>query len=505
MMDLIGGWYQPAPADAVFLSMMPRPLPEPAEAQVLQKLPRRLAEAGYTDKELEQFVGDLPLIARRYEQLPGYLHHCRRVDSETARLAQLFLFRQTRPRAEVDKLIGSDVAELLIKYRKLEQSGDEVMALADLYPCMERCFFTDAKWSTYQRLPNHVYDVSGDSYGLAYLVERPQLGRALDLGLGSGIHAILAASHSREVVGVDVNPRAISFTTFNAMMNGVAQRCDFRHGSLLEPVQGERFDQITGNLPFVPTPSDETLELYRPGGETGEELIETVISQIDQVLNPGGTLYLVATYPIMRDSHYLERITRWLGGGQGWGIGLINYGLMTRELYIETQIEDYAGPRKTAEFTRRFQSWIDCYEKHGIDAIREGVVCLRKLPDPSHPGFAVECEIPLATAPVTECTGWWLKALERFHSGWSPDWESWKPRYHPALSQVFQGLLEPHGLARYKNPKWWPEQVLSSEELTLATLLDGDKTAGQLAQEAGLEKSAARKALAGLGQKLLLD
>lgn len=487
---VIGGWYRPAEPADIFASMLPRPLPDLEESRLLNQLPERLSQAGYEENELERLLGDLPLIARRYEQTPGYVYRCRRAGDTQADLAMLWLLRQPLSRQATDQALGRDLTDLLLKYQMLEEQSGEVRARADLYPCMGRCFFTDPKWSIYQRLPNHVYDVSGDSYGLAFLIDRPKLTRALDLGLGSGIHAILAAGHAQSVTGVDVNPRAIYFTSFNARINGVADRCDFRHGSLLGPVQGERFDQITANLPFVPTPKDETLELYRPGGETGEELIEEVVSQLKHHLNPGGTLYLVVTYPIMRDSHYLDRLQKWLGGPRGWGLGLVNYGLLTRELYIEMQIEDFDGKVASPEFMERFTRWIDCYEKHGIEAIREGVVAIRRLVD-DHPGFREEIHVPLPKVPVGELTGAWLANLERFsHPDWRPE-EGWTPRLHPQVKRLWRDIRGGAGRAEFHHSGWWRDRELTPDEAAAA----------QAVAEGGTTEPAL---LAALGRKLVL-
>ena len=47
--------------------------------------------------------------------------------------------------------------------------------------------------------------------------------------------------------------RALAFAAFNAALNGVGN-IEFREGSLLEPVTGERFDLIVSNPPYVISP-----------------------------------------------------------------------------------------------------------------------------------------------------------------------------------------------------------------------------------------------------------
>ena len=76
------------------------------------------------------------------------------------------------------------------------------------------------------------------------LTPRPRVDRALDVGTGSGIHALLAAQHARQVIATDVNPRALAYTELNAALNGL-RNIETRQGSLFEPVEGETFDLIT--------------------------------------------------------------------------------------------------------------------------------------------------------------------------------------------------------------------------------------------------------------------
>ena len=73
---------------------------------------------------------------------------------------------------------------------------------------------------------------------LAALTPRRRVARALDVGTGNGVHALLAAAHSDHVIATDVNPRALAFTEINAALNGL-DNIETRLGSLFEPVAGE--------------------------------------------------------------------------------------------------------------------------------------------------------------------------------------------------------------------------------------------------------------------------
>lgn len=85
--------------------------------------------------------------------------------------------------------------------------------------------------------------------GRAVLAEVRAGDRVLDMGTGSGVNAILAASTATEVVAVDINPRAVDAARQNAARNGVAGRVDVRHGDVFSTLDGQ-FDLIVFDPPF---------------------------------------------------------------------------------------------------------------------------------------------------------------------------------------------------------------------------------------------------------------
>jgi release factor glutamine methyltransferase len=74
--------------------------------------------------------------------------------------------------------------------------------------------------------------------------------RVLDMGTGSGIVGLRAATAGATVVAVDINPAAARCARINALLNGVEDRMTVREGDLFEPVAGERFDLVAFNPPF---------------------------------------------------------------------------------------------------------------------------------------------------------------------------------------------------------------------------------------------------------------
>jgi release factor glutamine methyltransferase len=133
--------------------------------------------------------------------------------------------------------------------------------------------------------------------------ERSMLGSALDLCTGSGCVAI-AFARSRptwSVAAVDVSCEALAVARDNAHRTGAIRNVRLLEGSLFGPVEGQRFDLITANPPYIP--SAELLELpidvrgFEPqlaldGGPDGLALVRDIAARAPQHLTPGGLLAL---------------------------------------------------------------------------------------------------------------------------------------------------------------------------------------------------------------------
>jgi len=55
--------------------------------------------------------------------------------------------------------------------------------------------------------------------------------RVLDMGTGSGVNAILAATKGAQVLAVDINPRAVEAARANAQGNGVAHKVEYERAT----------------------------------------------------------------------------------------------------------------------------------------------------------------------------------------------------------------------------------------------------------------------------------
>src|SRR5690242_396300 len=139
---------------------------------------------------------------------------------------------------------------------------------------------------------------AGETTAVLYEASRPRapVGRVLDLGCGAGTLAVLLAGDADEVVGTDVNPRAIEIAQLNTEINGIAN-VEFRAGNLYAPVSREQFDLIVSQPPYYPIQGDSPAQTYLHGGEHGDEIARAVIEGVPRHLKRGGKAFVFASWP----------------------------------------------------------------------------------------------------------------------------------------------------------------------------------------------------------------
>jgi SAM-dependent methyltransferase len=140
----------------------------------------------------------------------------------------------------------------------------------------------------------------------------------IDVGCGSGVLSFVSARlGAAHVIGCDISEEAIEVARRNAERLGVADRVEFRVGSLLEPVRGMRANVIIGDVSGIP---DEIAAVSgwfpdgRAGGPTGAELPAAMLESLRETecLASGGRLYL-PTGTIQNESSILEVARRIFG------------------------------------------------------------------------------------------------------------------------------------------------------------------------------------------------
>jgi release factor glutamine methyltransferase len=144
--------------------------------------------------------------------------------------------------------------------------------------------------------PPGVYRPQGDTRLLAETVRRaavPGL-RVLDVGTGTGILALVAArGGARQVIAVDVCGRAVFAARVNAWLR--RQPIHVVRSDLFDAVEGEEFDVIVANPPYVPAdePPRTPAAVAWNGGTTGRQVLDGLCAAAPALLTPGGVLFVV--------------------------------------------------------------------------------------------------------------------------------------------------------------------------------------------------------------------
>ncbi|MDQ0643528.1 DUF7059 domain-containing protein [Microbacterium murale] len=228
---------------------------------------------------------------------------------------------------------------------------------------------------------DHVLGVGGASRTLAELIVPVSVGRALDLGTGCGIQALLVSRHAGEVVATDISARALAFAELNARLNGV-NNVTFRQGSMFEPVAGEAFDLIVSNPPFVITPRVDgvTAYEYRDGGLIGDALVEQFVRDVPSHLTPGGIAQLLGNWESRPKTTGLARLESWID--PSLDVWVIQREELTPLGYAELWIRDGGTTPREDAFGRMLEAWLDDFAERDVTAIGFGYVLLRRPADP---------------------------------------------------------------------------------------------------------------------------
>jgi hypothetical protein len=197
--------------------------------------------------------------------------------------------------------------------RRARTGGDALRAPVRIFPFESYLIASDhpARFETRDAPADYVGGVNPTSLTLARLTVPVQVDTALDLGTGCGIQALLLSGRARRVVATDVNPRALEFAAFNAVLNGV-DTIETSQGSFFEPVAGEPFDLIVSNPPFMVSP--DARFIFRDSGLRGDEVCREVVRGAAASLNDGGFATVLCNWVSAEAERWREAPEAWLEG-----------------------------------------------------------------------------------------------------------------------------------------------------------------------------------------------
>ena len=220
---------------------------------------------------------------------------------------------------------------------------------------------------------DHVLGVGGASTMLAQCTVRPTVQRSLDVGTGCGVQALHLSRHSRSVVATDISQRALRLAAFNAALNDI--ELELRHGSLFEPVAGERFDLVVANPPFVIGAPVSSQREYRDAGRPGDEVCATLVRSAHEHLTEGGWCQLLANWEIGSDGEWSRGPAQWLDGSplDAW---VLQREVQDPAAYVETWLRD-AQQHLTPGYEAAYDAWLGGLQARGVVGVGFGLVTLR--------------------------------------------------------------------------------------------------------------------------------
>ena len=224
----------------------------------------------------------------------------------------------------------------------------------------------------------HVLGIGGASTTLAQLTVRAVGQRALDVGTGCGVQALHASRHCAEVVATDVSARALRLAGMTAELSDV--RLDLRAGDLLQPVDGETFDLVVSNPPFVVgAPAGDARHTYRDAGLDLDGVGARLAHEAPGLLGPQGTFQMLANWVQLADESWEERVAGWLPA-RGADALVVQREVLDPAEYVATWLRD-AGEEGSPGYVEHYDTWLGSLEDAGVQGIGFGLVNVRRTDD----------------------------------------------------------------------------------------------------------------------------
>ena len=336
------------------------------------ELARLLHAAGYEAPAIQERLATGDELLARSPELPGYLRRLGDAD-ELALLLRLFLLGVPVRRGRLAELVGPELRELLDGAGLLVEDGEDVHGASRIVPHDELLIASDHAGGA-DAHADHVPGVHRPSVALAQLTPRGRGERALDVGTGNGIQAILLASHAAQVVATDVNPRALAYARFNAALNGI-ENVETREGSFFEPVAGEKFDLVVVNPPYVVSP--ESAYLFRDSGMRGDAVSEHVVRAAPGALAPGGFASILIAWALDPDDP-AARPRGWL---EGSGCDAVLLHTSTDDPVETAMLWNRDLLDRPEDYADALDRWLAYYRELEIEHLGYACVVLRKRAD----------------------------------------------------------------------------------------------------------------------------
>jgi methylase of polypeptide subunit release factors len=349
---------------------------EDAVTTAARLLGEKVRSLGYTEDRIVDMLGEEAFDSGSDNVA---VHERRVTDTRLGIAVRMLLLQLPVAEDEARRAVGRDGLEALA-VTGLAEVGSQVTAHVRFFPLDDLLVASDdfPRDGSSEKRTDYVAAYTPTSRLLDSLTPRRRVGRALDVGTGSGVHALLAAQHAGHVVATDINPRALHYTELNAALNDL-RNIECRQGSLFDPVDGETFDLVTCNAPYVVSP--ESRWTFRDGGREADQLSEQVVRAAAQHLNEGGFATMMVSWVATDPDEPDERAIEWIEDVDcdgwvlpAWGADPLEHAATWND-HLEQDEE---------KLTEALDSWTEYLNRLGIRWVSEGAVVLHRREGPAH-------------------------------------------------------------------------------------------------------------------------
>jgi hypothetical protein len=144
-----------------------------------------------------------------------------------------------------------------------------------------------------------------------------------------------------------------------------------RAGDLFAPVEGEQFDLIVANPPFVISPSRRYL--FRDSEASVDDISRRIVRTAAEALRPGGHCQLLASWAHTSGVDWRQRLATWFDGTSCDAL-VIEREALEPAAHAASWLRQTEAPEQWDEF----DEWVAYSEAHDIEAIGFGLISMRR-------------------------------------------------------------------------------------------------------------------------------
>ena len=373
-------------------------------------------------------------------------------DSVLPILARLLFLGWPVEEERCARVIPSEILAIACRCGLLKNTGGHVETVAAIVPFRNHFIASDSSRMRGTD-PDMVLGPGASTEFIARLAAGGKDETTLDVGSGTGILAIEAATYSKSVTGTDINTRSLQFANFTAALNSVTN-ATFLCGDTFTPVAGRKFSRIIANPPFFLSPvkkftyCDSPLEL--------DGFARKLALEAPEFLEDGGYFQMICQWVASNDQTWEQRLREWTANS-GCDVLVLLAPQVSPIAYAE--VRDREARQTHAEPTGvDFAARVKYLRDHEVTSILSGVISMRKRQGRNW--FSI-----LSNPPAGDYVGTGVR--ERFHTltflATTNDSALLQTRFRFAPDVAMQTLTEP------ASPEW---RTASIELVKLEALVD---------------------------------